>query len=73
MAAANKTKRIAYRNPIYVVYILFGTALFSLGALYANEGSGPLETALFNALNHLPDFFIWYDWFCYFAYNLWTV
>ena len=52
-----KTKRIAYRNPIYVAYIVFGIVLFGLGALYANEGSGPLETALFNALNHLPDFF----------------
>ena len=55
---SDKKKRIAYRNPIYVVYIAFGAIVFMLGALYANEGSGPLETALFNALNHLPDFFL---------------
>jgi undecaprenyl-diphosphatase len=55
---SEKTKRIAYRNPIYVVYIVFGIALFVLGALVANGGSGPFETALFNTLNHLPDFLL---------------
>jgi undecaprenyl-diphosphatase len=55
---SEKTKRIAYRNPIYVVYIVFGILLFVLGALVANGGSGPFETALFNTLNHLPDIFL---------------
>ena len=58
MNKTQKTKRIAYRNPIYVVYVVFGITLFILGAAFANGGSGPVETAVFNAINHLPEVFL---------------
>lgn len=49
----------AYRNPVYIAYILVGVGLFVLSALIAGGGSGPLETALFRLFNNLPDSLTW--------------
>lgn len=56
--AQKKSKRVVYRNPIYVIYVLVGIALFVLGALIADGGSGKLENSVFNAINNLPQFLL---------------
>lgn len=53
-----KPKRVVYRNPIYVIYVLAGIGLFIFGALIADGGSGKLETSIFNAINNLPQFLL---------------
>ncbi len=46
----------AYRNPVYIVYILAGIVLFLLGQLIVLSGVGDLEIFTFRVFNSLPGF-----------------
>jgi uncharacterized protein (TIRG00374 family) len=49
----------AYRNPVYIAYVLAGASLFLLAALIASSGTGPLEVSLFRLFNNLPGWLSW--------------
>ncbi|MEI6237519.1 MAG: flippase-like domain-containing protein, partial [Candidatus Saccharibacteria bacterium] len=45
------------RNPVYIVYILAGVALFLLSAEIANSGTSNLENSIFSSVNGLHNWF----------------
>lgn len=49
----------AYRNPVYIAYILAGTGLLIFAALMAGGTPGPLEIGLFRLFNNFPEALSW--------------
>jgi undecaprenyl-diphosphatase len=54
-----KNRFQAYRNPVYLLYALIAIPVFIIGALIAESGTGPIETAIFNVFNSMSDAFYW--------------
>jgi len=54
---SKKPKVVIFRNPVYIVYILAGVALFLLSAEIANSGTSNLENSIFSSVNGLHNWF----------------
>lgn len=50
-----KGRTNAYRNPVYLAYILLALPIFWIGYLIASAGVGLIERSLFYIFNSLPD------------------
>jgi undecaprenyl-diphosphatase len=59
LSTAWRDRKRAYRNPVYLIFILFALLIFLQAMLLAQGSVGPFETALFRLFNQLPD---WLEW-----------
>ncbi len=50
-----ENRRKAYRNPVYLLYVIAGVALFLLSALVASRGTSPLEVYSFRFFNSIGE------------------
>lgn len=56
LKTALRHRLAAYRNPIYIVYVVAGLLVFLFGWLVVRGGVGSLETYVFRFFNELPAF-----------------
>ncbi len=52
-----KNRLHAYRNPVYLLYAIFGASLFTFCAFIASSGISSVELALFDVFNNMSDSF----------------
>lgn len=67
-------RQVTFRNPVYIVYVLFGIVLFLITADIASRGVDSLESSIFRAVNQLPEvslpFFLLFSFFGSIGYAL---